>query len=69
MFSLRSPAPPIEMEFDIDVFKERDEIFMEIEWDQGQISPARLVLKFSPSETRELVTLLEDQLKPRLSAA
>ena len=69
MFGLRPPAPPAEIEFDIDVFTQNDEIFMEIEWDLDRRVPGQIVLRFSPSETRELIALLEDQLKLRLSAA
>ena len=69
MFDLRPPAPPVELQFDIDIYKEDGKIFMEIEWGQDRISPERLVLRLSPSETRELVNLLEKQLRPQLSAA
>ena len=69
MFGLRPPAPPAEIEFDIDVFTQNDWIFVEIEWDQERGNPERILLRFSPSETRDLISLLESQLKLRLTAA
>lgn len=64
----RSPDSQVEDEFLIDLYGKDNAVHMEIEWNQSGDQPEKIVLKFEPSELRQLILKLEEQLTPRDAA-